>query len=64
MDISIRNITFKLYRADSTVQEFTKPIAGDNEMVQWTAEQYADVNQCGCTAHHNDVQIALAGNVQ
>lgn len=64
MLISIRSINFKLYQTDGSTQVFTKQIAGDNEMVQWTVEQYADVNQCGCTAHHNGEQIAVAGNIQ
>lgn len=64
MNIELRNITFTLYRANGAVNSFTAPTAGDNEMVQWTVEQLADVNQCGVTAQFEGVQIAIAGNVQ
>lgn len=64
MNIELRNITFTLHRVNGAVDSFTKPMAGDNEMVQWTVEQFADVNQCGVTAQFEGVQIAIAGNVQ
>lgn len=64
MIIPIRNITFSLYRADGRVDSFTKEIAGDDEMVQWAANSYSEVNLCGVTAQFEDKQIAIAGNVE
>lgn len=64
MLITIRNITFKLYRADGSTQEIQKELWGDNAEVQWVAEQFAEVNECGVTAEYLGEQIAIAGNIQ
>lgn len=60
----LRNITFTFCRADGTNSPFTKDIIGDDEMVEWATQQYAEVNECGVIAEFNGKQIAIAGNVQ
>ena len=64
MNLSTRKITFTFHRADGSVTKTTKEMFGDNDMVQWATQQYAEVNECGVTAHINDQQIAIYGNVQ
>lgn len=64
MMIDFREISFTLSYSDGTNTKFTKVIAGDNDMVQWTTEQLAEVNSCGVVASYKDEQIAISGNVQ
>lgn len=60
----VRNIVFTFYRADGTNQKVTKNMLGDDEMIQWATDQFAEVNECGVTATENGKQIAIAGNIQ
>lgn len=62
MGIQVRNITFTLSRADGSVDSFTREIAGDDVMVQWATDTFAEVNECGCTAQCDGKQIATAGD--
>ena len=64
MEITMRSIVFKVHLANGDVIEQTKPIAGDDEMVKWVAEQFAEVNNAGVTAAFEDKIIATVGNVQ
>lgn len=64
MGKGIRNIVFKLHRKDGTSIETHTPVAGDDSMVKWVAEQLAEANECGVTAHHMDSLICTVGNVQ
>ena len=64
MEITLRSIMFKVHLPNGDVIEQTKPIAGDNEMVKWVAEQFAEVNNGGVTASFEDKIIATVGNVQ
>lgn len=60
--IAVATTLVELYRADGTVQTFDKVL--DTSMAQWVAEQYADVNKCGCVIKVNGTELARAGNVQ
>lgn len=62
--IAVATTLVELYRADGTVQTFDKVL--DTSMAQWVAEQYADVNKCGCVIKYkaNGTELARAGNVQ
>lgn len=60
----LRNIKFTFHRADGTSTPLMKEIIGDDEMVEWATQQYAEVNECGVIAEFNGKQIAIAGNVQ
>lgn len=65
MEISIRNMVLKLFRNDGTTQEKPTTIIGDDDHVQWVAEQYADVNHCGVTiSNEQGTVIGMAGNIQ
>ena len=56
----IRTIKFSLHWKDGSIGSFEKPIIGDDEMVKWVTEQYAEVNDCRVTATENGKQIAEA----
>lgn len=64
MEIKIRKVTFTLHRTNGAADSFTKEIAGDDEMVKWANQRFAEVNECGCTAQIEGNQVAIAGNVQ
>ena len=65
MEITVRNMTLALFRANGKVDQSMTTIVGDDEHVQWTAEQYAEVNECGVTIEDDEGNIiGKAGNVQ
>lgn len=58
-------VVFTLYFADGSTTKTTKTVVtnGNDGMIEWVTVQYAEVNNCGCTADVNGVRIAIAGNV-
>ena len=65
MEMTVRNLVLRLFRPTGEVDQTVTTIVGDDEHVQWVAEQYADVNECGATLEDDMGNvIGRAGNVQ
>ncbi|QEM41101.1 endoribonuclease [Pseudomonas phage Zuri] len=64
MEIKVRSIKFSLRFRDGSHQDVVKEVIGDDEMVKWVADQFAEVNECAVIATEGENQVAIAGNIQ
>lgn len=57
MKFTTRSVTFLLTWADGKTKQFTKTLLGNDDEVQWVAEQYAEENRCKAQAFINGKKV-------